>query len=234
MSVDLRFVTRICVHRKSVGLTGCHSTICAQNYARPTIQKTAQRNRMNILIVQVPVRAKGLHWRCRVQESSLCNCWPLESYSESYIHQDYHTQNFRIMITTAAITKYVWNSVSWVLRYPSDSQCRMANGRPYNPWSEIPWWWTLVPRKDQLRLSPVVTCSISEVLEHVLPTKEMERERECGSLNWSKLCLQEGAHMSLRSAAAVRFFIRWVSSTFINVDFQYLTQSQKWSQVISI
>jgi hypothetical protein len=122
MSVDLRFVTRICVHRKTVGLTRCHSTICAQNYARPRIQKTAHRKRINILIVQVPVRAKGLHWRCRVQESSLCNCWPLESDSESYIHQDYHTQNFRIMITTAAITEYIWNSASWVLRYPSDSQ----------------------------------------------------------------------------------------------------------------
>ena len=166
MSVDLRFVTRICVHRKTVGLTRCHSTICAQNYARPRIQKTAHRKRINILIVQVPVRAKGLHWRCRVQESSLCNCWPLESDSESYIHQDYHTQNFRIMITTAAITEYIWNSASWVLRYPSDSQCRMANGRPYNPWSEIPWWWTLVPRK------------LDQLLEHVLPTKEMERERE--------------------------------------------------------
>ena len=119
-------------HRKTVGVNSeCHwCAIGVQNYfwapSRPRIQNN------NPVIVQVPVKANRLHFRrfgdvwSRVY--AIVDLWNHGVIIIKILTQD-HDHN--------CLMEDVWNSAS----------TRMANGRPYQPWSELPLWWTLVPCK---------------------------------------------------------------------------------------
>ena len=62
--------------------------------------------------------------------------------------------------------------------------------------------------------------------------REGERERERERKPKSCLFARGGAHITPIQCSAAKWRC-WASATFIKVDFQYLTQSQEWSQVMS-
>ena len=99
--------------------------------------KNSTEESIKILIVQVLVRAKRLHFRrFRLQESSLYFYWQFLTFGIIVIVIIIKNITLRSIITLAAL-----QSIDDLNSQPKLCElCRMASGRPYNPCSEIPWW----------------------------------------------------------------------------------------------